>query len=711
MPLNNKVKINENFIPNIEINRFYLRKKDLTETDNLKDIFELINLHLYGKLKYTHTDTRARSKEIVNLLLCKLVDEKYKNDNDFLDFCIKWGESPQELKERIQKFFNEEVKKRFKALIEHNEQIAINPDLLYFIVEKLQYISLLKSSKDIFADAFEVFVGKILKDEAGQFFTPNNVIKFMVKYLNPELEGKILDPACGHGGFLIEAKELLWKKIEKRYNENNELLEKKRVEIISNLYGIDKDLFLSRICKLYIDIMGGGSSNIFCEDSLDFENYRNDTKKLIQNENFDYIFTNPPFGVKIPIDNKNILKNYELGHIWKQKKNGKWDKQKILAKKRPPQVLFIERCVQLLKEGGKMGIVLPEGIFGNPTDRYIWEFLNQKGIILGVVSLDQNTFQPYTCMKTSILFFKKTEKKPTEYDIDFAIVKNVGRDKDGKTLYKLDKNGNKILDESGIPLVNDELADLHYKLKNAKTLSINTEENYFKLKSTEIKNNIYVPGYYLGLRKALKKFKDDNNFILLSIKDLVNKKILYTNNKGYFPRGDEIGSHVYGLGDIPFIRTSDIRNWEINLDSTQKTSEEIYLKYKDKQDIRIGDILMVKDGGANLIGNTAIITEIDQKILYQSHIYKIRVLENDEYIDPYLLIFLLNLDFVKKQILNITFSQGTLSTIGNRIMDVILPIPADLEKRKEISGYVKKIIDEKTRIRKLWMDLSLDLFF
>ncbi|MHA1757274.1 MAG: hypothetical protein ACTSVV_10930, partial [Promethearchaeota archaeon] len=157
MPLNNKVKINDNFIPNIEENRFSLRKKDLIETDNLKDIFELINLHLYGKLKYTHTDTRARSKEIVNLLLCKLVDEKYKNENDFLDFCIKLGESPQELKERIQKFFNEEVKKRFKSLIEYNEQIAINSDLLYFIVEKLQYISLLKSSKDIFADAFEVF--------------------------------------------------------------------------------------------------------------------------------------------------------------------------------------------------------------------------------------------------------------------------------------------------------------------------------------------------------------------------------------------------------------------------------------------------------------------------------------------------------------------------------------------------------------------------
>ncbi|MFX0010758.1 MAG: hypothetical protein ACFE9R_10615, partial [Candidatus Hermodarchaeota archaeon] len=118
----------------------------------------------------------------------------------------------------------------------------------------------------------------------------------------------------------------------------------------------------------------------------------------------------------------------------------------------------------------------------------------------------------------------------------------------------------------------------------------------------------------------------------------------------------------------------------------------------------------VKDGGPNLIGKTAYITELDTKIIIQSHIYQIKILKNEESIDPYLLIYLLNLDLVQNQISAITFVQGTISTIGNRIMDVKLPIPSDLNKRKEISNYIKEIIDKKTDIKKKILNLSIDSF-
>ena len=188
----------------------------------------------------------------------------------------------------------------------------------------------------------------------------------MVNYLGPTIDSKILDPACGHGGFLLETKEILWSKIESK---------EQRIKSISNLFGIDKDLFLAKISKLYLEILSNGKANIFCEDSLDPKSYRAPAKRLIKNNTFDYIFTNPPFGVKIPINDNIILENYQLGHVWKNIDN-KWEMQKKLVKQQAPQVLFIERCVQLLKEGGKLGIVLPEGIFGNLTDRYIWDFFH-----------------------------------------------------------------------------------------------------------------------------------------------------------------------------------------------------------------------------------------------------------------------------------------------------------------------------------------------
>ena len=676
-----------------------LRKKDLKKYTNLKQVFKSINQHLYGKLKYTDTDTRTRSKEIVNLLLCKLVDEIIKEPEEEVEFYIKPGESKKDLLRRIRILFNENVRDKFKNVMNDNEQITLTKELVYLVVEELQEISLLKSSKDIFSDAFEIFVSKILKDEGGQFFTPPNIIEFMVNYLNPNTDSKILDPACGHGGFLLETKNLLWTKIKSKEN---------RIKSISNLFGIDKDLFLAKISKLYLEILSNGNSNIFCEDSLDPESYRSPAKELIKNDNFDYILTNPPFGAKIPISDNRILKNYELAHVWKNF-NSNWEVQDKLVKYQSPQILFIERCVQLLKNGGKLGIVLPEGIFGNVTDRYIWEYLTSKGKILGIISLDQNTFQPYTCNKTSILFFQKLNNTPENYMIDFAIVEKVGHDKDGKVLYKLNKDGSKKLDDSGNLIIDDDLTDLHIQIKDSEEFSYIKDQKIFKINFNQIKNKIFIPIYYTGVEKTLKKLSNDNNYVLLTVKDLIERNIIFSNKGGYLPRGDEIGSHVYGLGDIPFIRTSEINNWEINLDSYKKTSMEVYEQYKKKQNIEVGDILLVKDGGPNLIGKTAYITELDTKIIIQSHIFQIKVLENEENIDSYLLLYLLNLDVVQKQIQAITFVQGTIATIGNRIMEIVLPIPTDNNKRKEISNHIKKIIKDKTEIRKRINKLSIDI--
>ena len=681
-----------------------LRKKDLVITPNLKSTFERINQHLYAKLKHMDTDTRTRSKEIINLLLCKLVDEISKDSEDILDFSIRNEENEDLLFKRIYNFFEDSVKSRYNDIINENEHVGLSANLVYIVVQELQNYSLVQSSKDILSDAFEIFVSKVLKEAGGQFFTPPNIIKFMVNYLDPDIDSKILDPACGHGGFLLEVKDYLLSKFKKEDNDSNV------PKIISNICGIDKDSFLVRICRLYLEILSGEHANIFCEDSLDIENYRDSTRAKIQEGSYDYIFTNPPFGARIPINSEEILKNYELGHVWKNTHENDWVMQDKLIKRQPPQILFIERCIQLLRVGGKLGIVLPEGIFGNPTNRYIWEYIHQKGMILGVVSLDQNTFQPFTCNKTSILFFQKLDIIPTEYSVDFAIVDNIGHDKDGKDLFKLNKDGSYKHDDEGRPIINDDLIDLHNDLQKVEDFNYLKEQKVFKLKNNLIKNKIYIPYYYTGVEKTLNLLAKDKNFELISIKQLTEDKIIYTNKNGYIPRGDEIGSQVYGLGDIPFIRTSDLNNWEINLNSNKHTSKEVHEKYKQKQNIEVGDILLVKDGGSNLIGKTGYVSDLDTNIIIQSHIFQFKTLENDEVIDPYLILYLLNLEIVQKQIQAITFIQGTIASIGNRIMEVVLPLPSDHKRRKQISDYINEIIDSKTINRKKIRKLSLNTF-
>ncbi len=705
----------------IEIDQFsehknsqLLKKRNLKPASNLKKVFKLINQHLYGKLKHTDTGTKARSKQIIYLLFCKLIDERETDDNKELFFQIRYGEKKekQKLLERIQDFFEKSIKQRYPNTFSKDDNINLNKELIYLIVSKIQDISLFQSSKDILSDAYEIFVSRSLKEDGGQFFTPPNVVKFMVKYLNPEIDSKIADPACGHGGFLLESKSQIWSKIKKKFVGKDDLIESEKIKVVYNLYGIDKDSFLSKISKIYLEILSNGKSNIFCEDSLDPESYKPFVKTRIQEEFFDFVFTNPPFGAKIPIDIKEILQRYELGYVWKNTSGNRWDIQtNKLLKRQPPQILFIERCVQLLKEGGKLGIILPEGIFGNPSDRYIWEYLDRKGKILGIVSLNQNTFQPYTCNKTSILFFQKMEDPPIDYEIDFGIVENVGHDKDGKDLFILNSDGSKKINSEGEFTINDDLENLHIELKKAEPFNFLKKQKVFKLKYSQIKNKIFIPSYYNNVEKTLVKLKNDNKFALVSIKDLIKKKIIYSNKGGYIPRGSEIGSHVYGLGTIPFIRTSEFFSWELKLDSNKKTSREVYELYKDKQNIEVGDILLVKDGGPNLIGSIAYITELDTKIIIQSHIFQLKVLENNESFDSYLLLYLLNLDIVQKQIQAITFIQGTIATIGNRIMDIILPMPKAHMKRKEISDYIKEIINKKIEIRKKLYNLNLKTYF
>ncbi|MEJ2296250.1 MAG: hypothetical protein P8Y23_15990, partial [Candidatus Lokiarchaeota archaeon] len=292
---------------------------------------------------------------------------------------------------------------------------------------------------------------------------------------------------------------------------------------------------------------------------------------------------------------------------------------------------------------------------------------------------------------------------------DLAIVSNVGHDKDGKVLYKLNKDGSEIEDANGQFIINDELIDLHIQIKNCDKLDYTKHQNVFKIKYNQIQNHIFIPTYYTGVERTLKTLESKKKYILESIQSLANRNIIYTNRSGYLPRGNEIGSSVYGLGEIPFIRTSELNNWEINLDSHKKTSEEVYIQFKAKQNIEEGDILLVKDGGPNLIGRTAYITELDTKIIIQSHLYQIKILANEEAIDSYLLLYLLNLNIVQEQIKAITFVQGTIATLGNRIMEVKLPLPVEIRKRKQISNNIKKIIDKKVEIRKQILNLTMKL--
>jgi type I restriction enzyme M protein len=257
-----------------------------------------------------------------------------------------------------------------------------------------------------------------------------------------------------------------------------------------------------------------------------------------------------------------------------------------------------------------------------------------------------------------------------------------------------DSRGNKIPHDD-IPLISNNYNELQ-KDKHSKKYS----RLGFMCNFSELKNNIVIPKYYdPEIEMELKKLRQTHD--LVTIGDLIKNKVISLST------GVEIGKLSYGTGHIPFIRTSDLTNWELKIDPKHGVSEEIYKKYHKKCNLQENDILMVRDG-TYLVGTTALITKYDVGNLFQSHIVKIKVLK-PETISPFVLLAILNSPVVKRQIRSKQFTQDIIDTLGGRIAEVVLPIPKDENFKKKIEKTVKEIIQTRADLRNKAREISLEV--
>ena len=322
-------KINFEEIPNIpnykqrieDIGKF--KRKDLKTTHNLKHTFKIIRNYLAGNaIGVTADDVLAQ--QLINLIFCKIYDERFTAPDGILEFRAGVNESKEEIKSRILGLFNK-VKHKYKEVISTNDEIILDANSIAYVVGELQNYCLMDTERDVVADAFEVFIGHALKGDKGQFFTPRNIIRMIVEILDPTDDDFIIDPACGSGGFLIETLRYVWDKIEKEgkdLNWSERAIQEEKIAFASTkIRGIDKDAFLTKLTKAYMAILGDGKGGIFCEDSLDNPNTWNpDTRVKIDLNKFTIVATNPPFGASINVVGEDKLKQYDLGYKYKDYK-------------------------------------------------------------------------------------------------------------------------------------------------------------------------------------------------------------------------------------------------------------------------------------------------------------------------------------------------------------------------------------------------------
>jgi len=350
--------------------------------------------------------------EVFKLVYAKLYDEwaavNLKERNRKIQFRI-YGESPSQLYDKINGLFGKAIN-QWRGVFATNEKIILTPSHLQVCVSFLQGVKLFNANLQVIDDAFEYLSTTVAKKSKGQYFTPRWVIDMCVKMLDPKIDEKLIDPACGSSGFTVHS--IFWVAGEQFTAEG---LPRPIVEYAgNNVFGIDSSPKAVKIAKALNLIAGDGKTNIYELNSLDSPTWDDTGKAAFRNmltryENraddqdnqrnfkffdFDVLMTNPPFAG--PIGEKDILRQYKLA-----------DKKGKPVAKLGRDILFIEKCLNFLRQGGRCAIILPQGRLNNSSDIYIRNFILERAKLLAVVGLHGNTFQPHTGTKTSALFIQK----------------------------------------------------------------------------------------------------------------------------------------------------------------------------------------------------------------------------------------------------------------------------------------------------------------
>lgn len=458
-----------------EIYRPERKNLQIATADNLLFAFRRCHNYIAGNAGMHKDDAFW---ELLKVIFSKIEDERSGTINFYV--------TPSELKDkskasatktRIQKLFQTRVVAKYPKIFNSDETrtIELSADVLAYVVSQLQGYSLLASPVDVKGIAYEEIVGSNLRGDRGEFFTPRNACRMAVEMLDPQADQRVIDPACGTGGFLItamnhalkvlrEQEAALWNDPDNPTSYEIEELYRKRAEYLSTcVHGMDLNPALVRAAKMNMVMNNDGAGGLFRENSLENPHtWEPESAAAVQLGSFDLIFTNPPFGANILIDDVNILSQYELAAVWDADENGKLSIRKdkngevVLQTNQPPEILFIERCVQLLKPGtGKMAMVIPNGILNNPSLEYVRSWLLTNAQLIAVVDMQRDLFQPKNDTQTSMVLirrFSKEEKALAEsgnidYLVFMAVAEKIGHDKRGATIYKRDAEGNEILSD------------------------------------------------------------------------------------------------------------------------------------------------------------------------------------------------------------------------------------------------------------------------
>lgn len=629
--------------------------QELKPSHNLSAVFDDCHNYIYAnegmlKDKIFH--------EIVKLIIIKLYDEKSANKSASFGVTAReykgiLTNKPEEFITRFSELFRS-VKNHYRGFFS-DDALKLKPLTLAYIVGKLQYISLSKTSGDIKGEAFQTFVNRHQRGDRGEFFTPHPIVRLAIEMIDPKPNEKIIDPACGSGGFLIQAIN--------HVQQNNP-----KLDIVSfvqeGIVGIEfnPDVALSAMIRLFFE--GGTGSEIICANAL------NEDERL--NNSFDIVLTNPPFGNKGKVEDRNILKPYLLARKWSKSVSDDWEVSKTVLASQSPDILFIEKSIKLLRAGGRMAIVLPDGLLQNISNGHIRYWLRSQARVLGVISIPQEAFVPYgTGIKTSLLV---VQKLPSKSDSCFmAQIKKVGYDVKGQTIYKCNQSGVIARTKSGLPIVDDDIDNISKSF----TSFINGEfeqnsDCIYTVKNALINSRLDVEHYLPNDQRLLQYLKSIGAKPLGEIVD-----ILKNSDNFRFASGSEI--RYIAISDVDY-RTMQVVSQQV-IKAHEAPSRATYR-------VRNGDIITAVSGASTGSPRqaTALITEDEDGAICSNGF---SVFRNIHGVEPLFLLAYMRTDFFLLQVKRYMTGHAIPTISVDDLSKVLVPMPPKSEQQKIAKSIAK----------------------
>ncbi|MDR2336750.1 MAG: N-6 DNA methylase [Candidatus Nomurabacteria bacterium] len=625
-----------------------LRRKNLVPTNNLRSIFRKLKGFITANASGT-TQNEMILNQLVLLIITKLYDERYFDAEDFADFRV-WNDDAKITAKKIKQKFRE-AKTRWKSIFDESDEITLDDEVILKVVTQLQRFSLEKSPRHAVSEAFESIISYASRSLQGQFFTPANITELMIEIAKPNECATIFDPACGTAGFLSSGMFHVWREIDGRPISDEAKNELKQTYATSHLIGMEKDSFLAKIAKAYMIIIGDGKSGIFAEDSLNESSWRSATKAEVLGKQFEIILTNPPFGKELKL-RPTIAKKFEFGN-------------KI-------ELAFVEQCQKYLKDGGTMGIILPETIFHSLSNQIVREKLFYGHNITHIIDLPHDTFRPYNNAKTDIVFIQKN--RPQQEKIIAIKVNEIGHDRSGNQKFRLNKN-HKLSD-----LVADDVPHIIRMLRGEQKV----DSDFIKTipASKLLANDLLVARPYF--------IKSDNKK-LVSLGELAEDGTIE-----WFDGHGSPEDYLKGLGEYPYVRVKDIVNLEVAHNRLDDIPEIEYRRlWSPKKALKPKDIVFVRRGSYR-IGDVGMLYEKDMNSVLTREILVIRVKDDNPHkLTPFALLGFLNSTFVREQINNKVLVDTTLPNIAERWKD--LRIDVDNENlRTKYNTAISKMYQQRS---------------